>query len=48
MTISASVRTISTGHLQVSFLRSALAALESLWDDQIFHPDVNQHIEVYK
>lgn len=48
MTISASARAVSTGHLQVSFLRSALAALGSLWDNHILHPDVYQHIEVYK
>jgi len=48
MTISASARTTSTGCLQVSFLHSALAALGSLWDDQILHPDVSQRIEAYK
>lgn len=39
---------ISAGHLQECFLCSSLAALGSLLDSQILHPDVNHHTEAYK
>lgn len=48
MTISTFLRARPTVCLSVSSLNSALAALRSLWDNQILHPDVNQHIEAHE